>query len=343
MRRQFDDEDERPGWFWRFAKGGLAAVVLGAGVVVALSVYVLPPPPEPPAPAEEPAGPVMISGIEVSTTPAYSADPAAPGDGDAGAPDPQAPDAAAPEPAALEPVELSGPAISVNAAPFDAAPDTPLVAVVLDNAASAPLLHALFFSTGLPLNIGVVAGAGGDRETAAAARAAGLEVVAELPLTRAGASGGAALEYGLAEAEAASRTLTLMRRLPEAVAATPALDAPAAPNASVLLGMLGALTPLGFGYVEHGLAPEQRSAAATGMDAFIGVSRHRIPAGASAVEAIAVLDRAAAEAVAGGGAVVFAAPGEQVILALQLWGDAGAGSLARLAPLSAVIGRQRGG
>ena len=71
MRKRFDDEDQRPGGFWRFVKGVLVAAVLGAAAVVALSVYVLPPPKPPaPEPVEAEAGPEMVSGIEVATTPA---------------------------------------------------------------------------------------------------------------------------------------------------------------------------------------------------------------------------------------------------------------------------------
>ncbi len=75
MRKRFDDEDERPGGFWRFVRGVVFALVVSVGAVAALSVYVLPPP-EPPAPAPEPveaeAGPEIVSGIEVATTPAYT-------------------------------------------------------------------------------------------------------------------------------------------------------------------------------------------------------------------------------------------------------------------------------
>ena len=331
MRKRFDDDDKRPGGFWRFLKGMLLALTVSAGAVAALSVYVLPPP-EPPAPEPEPAaaGPEMVSGIEVATTPAYTAA--------------AAPDAPEPEPETLSPVEFSGPALSVNAAPFDAEPGTPLVAVILDDTASNPLLHEMLFSMNMPLTVGIIPGGGGDRVTATAARAAGFEVVAQLPLAGQGQSGGAGLEYGLPEAEAANRTLTLMQRLPMAVAASRPLDAAVPPNASVLRGMVGALAPLGFAYVDHGVAPEDSSAAVmAGLGGIIGVSRYTIPAGANAAEIIALLDMAAADAARRGGAVVFAAPGVQLILALQLWGGEGSGNLARLAPLSAVIRRQRGG
>jgi polysaccharide deacetylase 2 family uncharacterized protein YibQ len=332
-KRNYDDDEPKPGWFWRFVKGVLFAVVVSAAAVVVLSVYVLPPPkllePEPVAET----GPEIVSGIEVSATPAYT--------------NPASPDASAEsatEAEVLEPVVLSGPAPSVNAASFDSAPGTPLVAVVLDDTAANPLLHELLFSMELPLTVGVVAGDGGDRETATAARAAGFEVVAQLPLAAKGQSAGAALEYGMPEDEAAERTLTLMQRLPMAMAAGRALNSPAQPNATVLNGMVSVLEPLGFAYVDHGVAQGDHSIfAAPGLAMPIGVSRFTIPPGATAADVIAVLDLAAADAVRDGGAVVFATPGEQLVLALQLWGDEGAGSLARLAPLSAVIRRQNGG
>ena len=68
-----------------------------------------------------------------------------------------------------------------------------------------------------------------------------------------------------------------------------------------------------------------------------------MPPGAGAADILTVLDMAAADAALSGGAVVFAAPGEQLILALQLWGGEGSASPARLAPLTAVIRSQGGG
>ena len=50
MRKRFDDEDERPGGFWRFVRGVLFALVVSVGVVAALSLFVLPPPAPPPPP-----------------------------------------------------------------------------------------------------------------------------------------------------------------------------------------------------------------------------------------------------------------------------------------------------
>jgi len=330
VRKRFDDEDERPGGFWRFVRGVLFALVVSVGVVAALSLFVLPPPAPPPPPPEPVAvetGPEMVAGIEVSTMPA-----------DIGTTVPEA------QPEILGPIELPGPAFSVNAVPFEVAPGTPLLAVVLDDTASDPRLHAMLFAANLPLTVGVVAGGGGDRVTAQAAREAGFEVVMQLPLARPGQSVGAGLEYGLSEAEAADRTLRLIQRLPMAVAASRPLAAPALPNASVLQGMLSVLSPLGFAYVDHGVGPTDRSSiVASGLGGIVGVSRHTIPAGASAAEILAVLDRAAADASRRGGAVVFAVPSEQLIAALQLWGGEGSAGVARLAPLSAVIRRQGGG
>ena len=329
MRKRIDDEEERPRWIWRFLRGVLVSVLVSAAAVAVLSIFVLAPP-VPPPPPQEPVdtGPEIVSGIEVSTTPAYT--------------NPSATDAAEPEPETLGLVELSGPALLVNAAAFEVEPETPLVAVILDDTAANPLLHGLLFAIDTPLTVGVVAGGGGDRETAAAARAAGLEVVAQLPLVRQGQSGGGELEYGLSEADAAERTLTLMQRLPMAVAAARPLAAAAPPNAPVLRGMAATLAPLGFAYVDHGVEPGERSIlVARELAIPVGVSRFTIPAGATAAQAIAVLDRAATDE--SGGAVVFAALGEPLLLALQLWGGEGSARPARLAPLSAVIRRQRGG
>ena len=375
VKRIIDDDEQRPGWFWKFVRGVLIAILVSAAAIAALSIYVLPPPELPPEPevAEQPAGPEMIGGIEVSKEPAYT-NPAASDQAasepatteantneaattETGTPETGIPETvttesgsteqpvqqAADQTGTLEPVVLSGPALTVNSEPFDATDDLPLVAVILIDTAANPLLHEVLFSVKLPLTIGVVAGGGGDRETATAARAAGFEVVAELPVAAQGASGGAALEFGMAEEEVATRTLTMMQRLPMAVGALRGQAVPPLDYA-VLRGILEALTPLGFGYVDHGVAPGSSSPAkAAREDAFVGVSSFRIPTGASAAEVISGLDLAAADAVKKGGAVVLAVPDEQVILALQLWGEGGVGNLARLGPLSAVIRRQNGG
>lgn len=347
MRKRHDDKEKRPLDIWRFVRGVITALLVSAGAVAVLSIYVLPPPKPPPEPEEVAAdtGPEIISGVEVSTQPAYTV-PVITTSPDAGPADasPSEDAAVAPEPGTFGKVELSGPALTVNAAAFESEPGTPLVAVVLDDTASNPLLHELLFSTRLPLTVGVVVGGGGDWETATAARKAGFEVVAQLPFALEGQPGGAGLEYGISRDEAANRTLTLIQRLPMAVAASRPLTAGTPPNAIVLGGIIDALAPLGFAYLDYVLTPEDEPTAVTvELDRVVGVSRYVIPAGANAAMAVSVLDQAAADAARRGGAVVFAAPDDQLILALQLWGGEGSLSTARLAPLSAVIRRQNGG
>jgi len=205
MARKFDDDDEeRRGGFWRFLKGVIFALVLSAVGVWALSVYVLPPPVIP-EPEPEQTGPVMVDGIEVSKEPAYTGTP---GQGDA----------QAPEPATAEPLDLGGPAMVVNSVPFSGDLAAPIVAVVLDDTAAQPLLHPLSFATELPLTIGIVAGAGGEAETAKAARDAGFEVVAQVQILAAGTPDGSSLQYDLEEADAALRTLNLLQQVTSAVA-----------------------------------------------------------------------------------------------------------------------------
>ncbi len=135
-----------------------------------------------------------------------------------------------------------------------------------------------------------------------------------------------------------------MRRLPMAVAAARPMATPAPPGHVVLGGILEALGPLGFAWLEHGVGPDGAPSLATdGVDRIVAVSRFTIPAGATAAEAHAVIDRAAAHAAESGAAVVLAKAEEPVLLALQLWGGDEAETSAQLAPLSAVIRRQNGG
>jgi len=334
-----DDEDKRKRWFRGFLWGTVVSVGASAAAIVVLSVFVLPPPELPPEP-EVSTGPTMINGIEVSDAPAYTdAGTAESGEADAGG----ATDAPSEAEAPVGPVELSGPALVVNAVPFQADPETPLVAVVLDDINGVPQLQDALFTLKMPLTVGVVVGDGGDRETASAARKAGLEVLAQLRLERQGGASSGGLEYGMPEDEATKRTLTLIQRLPMAVAVSRPLASIAPPNATLLRGMKDALTPLGFAYVDNGLAPgEETLATRTGADAIVGLSYFTIPAGADAAAAHAVLDEAAAAAAEQGAAVVFAVPSEDLVLALDLWGGAGSVNVAALAPLSAAVLRQQG-
>ncbi len=337
MRRRIDDDEERPPWGWRLTKGVLTGIVVCGAAVAAISIYVLPPP-APPPPAQTASGdPKVVDGIEVSSGPAYfgQAEP-----GDDATTEPEAVSDEVP----TGPIELSGPALAVNAAPFEAAPDEPLLAVVLDDAGADPLLHETLFALDMPLTIGVVAGAAGDVVTARKAQNAGFEVVAELPLARPDASEGAVLEYGMDAQLAAERTMLLMRRLPMAVAATRPLAALAPPDGRMLDGILDALGPLGFAYLVHGVEPGALPPMISdGLDRIVAVSRFTIPAGATAADAHGILDRASAEAEERGGAIVVAKAEEPILLALQLWGGDEAVTTTRLAPFSAVVRRQHGG
>lgn len=343
MRRRYDDEDERPSWIWRLVKGIFAGIVVCGAAAAAISIFVLPPPAPPPPPqtAENDGEPKVVDGIEVATRPAYFGISDA--DGEAAGTEPvQKADAVSRE--ATGPIELSGPALVVNAAAYEAEPETPLVAVVLDDTGANPMLHEALFALDMPVTVGVVAGGAGDDATARAARGAGFEVVAELPIVAPGEAEGAVLEYNLPAEIAAERAALLMRRLPMAVAATPPLAASLPPDRGVLKGILETVGPLGFAYVVHGVplgapAPVNSS----GFEWIVGVSRFTIPSGATAAEAHGVLDRAAAEAEDTGAAIVMAAADEEALLALQLWAGGGAVGAAQLAPLSAVIRRQNGG
>ena len=101
MRKRHDEEEKRPLDIWRFVRGVVSALLVSAGIVAVLSIYVLPPPKPPPEQEEVAAdsGPVMISGVEVSTQPAYTV-PAITSSPDAGPADasPTEEAAVAPEP-----------------------------------------------------------------------------------------------------------------------------------------------------------------------------------------------------------------------------------------------------
>jgi len=326
MRKKWQDDDDRPGWFWKFVRGVLASVLVCGFAIAAISLFVLPPaelPPEKPA-AEAPTEPTEIGGIEVSKEPAYST--AAP--------------AGVPVEEASSPIALDGPALQVNAAAFAADAQVPLVAVVLDDTAAYPLLRPLWLALTVPVTVGVVAGRDGDRETAEAARKAGFEVVAQLPLVPAGAALGDDLEYGMPEPEATRRAEALMQRLPMAIAASRPKSAGRPPSGPVLTGINAALAPHGYAYLDQGVEMQDSAPGKiAGMTVPVAASRYVIEAEDDLLAAIAALDAAAADAVIRGGAVVVATPSETLFGALLLWGGEGTDNAAKLAPLSAVMGR----
>ncbi len=336
MARTYDDDEPRPGGFWRFLKGMLSALILSAIVFWVMSVYILPPPVIPVPVTELDTGPEIVDGIVVSDEPAYS------NTDQSTEPEPEA------EPEPQGTASLEGPAMVVNAAEFAGDLQGPLVAVVLDDTSALPLLHQLLFSLDMPITVGVVAGGEGDVDTAEAARNAGFEVVAQLPIAPPGESGGSVLEYALPEEDSALRTLTLMQRMHMAVAVSRPLASVIPPDEPVLGGISGVVGPLGFAYLDHSVSPGSESSAkvsglAEAKGALVEVSRHTIQAGASAAEAHAVLDGASADAAERGWAVVVAAPSEELVQALLLWAGEGEGGLAQLAPLTAVIRKQIGG
>jgi polysaccharide deacetylase 2 family uncharacterized protein YibQ len=359
-----DRDDETEGhWFFKFLRGAIAGAIICVVALIALSLFVLPPAELPP-PVESAAdsGPKVVDGIEVATAPVPAeivAGAAAPqagtgqaGTGEVGAgqaanPAPEAtaaPAAPAPIDIAASPALLAGPALEVNAAPFEAPEGMPLVAVVLDDTAADPLLLDALFSVKLPLTIGVVAGRDGDREVATRARAAGMEVVAQLPLAAPGQGGGTALEPGLTPGEAGTRTEALIQRLPMAVAASRPLAAPGLPDPATLQGMAAPVAAFGYAYLDHGVSPgEQSLLGVMGLGLSLGTSRYVLPAGSDPARILVTLDQAATDAGPGGGAVILAAPSQTLLDALLLWGGEGSVSAGALAPLSAVIARQGAG
>jgi polysaccharide deacetylase 2 family uncharacterized protein YibQ len=327
MRKKWQDEDDRPGWFWKFVRGVLVSILVCGFAIAGISLFVLPPaelPPEKPAEVA-PAEPTVIGGIEVSQEPAYSSATAPAGE---------------PAEEALAPLALDGPALSVNAAAFEADPQVPLIAVVLDDTAAQPLLRPLWQALTVPVTVGVIAGRDGDREVAEAARGAGFEVVAQLPLAPPGAAVGDDLEYGMPESEVTGRTEALMQRLPMAVGASRPMAAGRPPSGPVLTGIGAALAAHGFAYLDLGVELQDTAPGKiAGLPVEVAASRYEISADDDLVAAIAVLDAAASDAAIRGGAVVIAAPSETLFGALLLWGGEGTDNPARLAPLSAVIGR----
>lgn len=253
------------------------------------------------------------------------------------------------EVAALAParvIELAGPALKVNARVFDAPPNAPLMAVVLEDPARGAIAANAMALLTMPLTFAVRPDRAGAQDLADAARAAGHEILAQLPLSApkdgeqpTSLFAGAASPQGLSTV-----TQNYLADLGSAIGATVPSDAPVLNDQSAMEAILAPLAPHGFAYLDlkSGIGSTGRRISESSGFEYAESNRYAGPE-ATEEQIYQILDGAAFQARRKGTAIVSVAASSAALKAVVRWGLERGGQEVWFAPLSAVIARQKAG
>ena len=233
-------------------------------------------------------------------------------------------------------LQLEGPALEVNAVPFESDGTTPLVAVILTGAGRTDLTDETLLSLAVPLTLALAAEDREDTRLAAAAKLAGYEVVAELPVRA--EAGTDALSLGMSDVDLADRVAALLSRLWMSVGAMPRFADGVEGGDRFSRAFIAVLERNGFAYVTPvggEVAGAQSVADAFGVPFVAGDVSVADDVGSDA--AYNALDRAA-EAARSGGTAVLRGPASRAMLeGILRWSLERSEGEARIAPLSAVV------
>ncbi|MEO0821096.1 MAG: divergent polysaccharide deacetylase family protein [Pseudomonadota bacterium] len=294
---------------------------------------------------EAEGAPPVESAVEPPPTPQAAATPDAPPETEPQpearlAPEPE------PEPEPADPVlALAGPALTVNALSYEtAAGKVPVALVLLDGGKADGLDPAMLSAITAPLAVGVISGTEGATDLAGAARAAGHEVVVELPFDELDGRvpARAVVDPGLDTAALEARLTAALARVQEGVAVMAVSGR--GPAKATAPGLFEPLSRHGFGFVEPrtlGGRDNMRAAQRAGLSA---ISADRtVPATATEAQVYQMLTVAAGVAKRQGSAVIVAPASPATLRAAMQWTLEGARGGAELAPLSAVMRLRAGG
>ena len=243
--------------------------------------------------------------------------------------------------------ELDGPALTVNARDFEAPEGAPLLAVVLEDAGNGAVPNEALTLMTMPLTLAIRANGEGARELAEAARGAGHEILAELPIDReeegvAVAPG--ALASSVPPEQLDALTNQYLAELDLAVGATAPVDVRMLNNQRAMEVVLSPVATHGFAYVDlkAGIgSAARRIAGETGL-VYVESNRY-VPVDATEEQVYQMLEGASFQARRKGSAVVAVSASQQALKALVRWGLERGGQEVWFAPLSAVIARQKDG
>lgn len=229
------------------------------------------------------------------------------------------------------------PSFAANARDFDAPKGAPLMAVVLEDPGRGGVQPDALALLTMPLTVAVRPDRSGAGVLAGAARAAGHEVLAQLPLEDAGV----AANRPQVLADAARNHLADMT---EAIGATVPASAPLLQDQAALEAILTPLARDGFTYLDlaSGVGSAARRISQSAGFAYAESNRYAGPE-ATEEQIYEVLDGAAFQARRRGTAIVSVAASQAALKAVVRWGLERGGQEVWFAPLSAVVARRKEG
>ncbi|MBY8975800.1 divergent polysaccharide deacetylase family protein [Rhodobacteraceae bacterium NNCM2] len=240
-------------------------------------------------------------------------------------------------------VSADSPAWERNAVEFSVANGTPLVAIVLESPDTSDVPFDVIAALGLPLTMGIEPVTETAIAYGSAARAAGFELVARIPmLDRREPGASADLIHPAMSADEIGQTVNrLVGHMPEAVAVSGAGGRLSASNAGMVEAVITAIHPDGYAYLDDsGQANSAAPEIAERLGADIAGDVRVVTPDMTDEQIYRLFEVAAQSASATGTAVVTAPANVEVLISLQRWALERNGRDARLAPLSAVIGKK---
>ncbi|MEM1298759.1 MAG: divergent polysaccharide deacetylase family protein [Pseudomonadota bacterium] len=253
------------------------------------------------------------------------------------------------ETAALDPVpeiSLPGPAVEVNARAFDAPANAPLLAVVLEDPGSAGLAPGAMALLTMPLTFAVRPDRDGAVELAGAARSAGHEVLAQLPLVAPDGNVETPTSFSRATSpeDLANATRRALAGLEVAIGATTPTGSTIVNDRRAMEAILAPLGENGFAYLDlkSGIGSTAQRISEAGGFAYAESNRYA-EGSADENEIYQMLDGAAFQARRQGTAIVTVGATSDALKAIVRWGLERGGQEVWFAPLSAVIARRQDG
>ncbi|MEM7238100.1 MAG: divergent polysaccharide deacetylase family protein [Pseudomonadota bacterium] len=292
-------------------------------------------------PAEVPDTPEALSPQE-APDPASSPQsglPATPPPETQTAPDAQDPNLAVR--ATPETAPTSDPAWQRNAVPFESAPDTPLIAIILEAPNESDIPQDLILGLGLPITLAVTPWSDVEATFGVSAKAAGYEIVARLPV-RDREDQSSAVEVihpGLSAPEVQDLTQRYLARMPSVVAASHFGGRLASRNTALMRAMVREIEAAGFAYIDQPGRTTQSAPAARTTTTPMVSKISRIAGGLTDQQVYRLIESAAQAASRDGNAVMSVVTERASLIGIQRWALERNGKVARLAPLSAVLSR----
>lgn len=233
-----------------------------------------------------------------------------------------------------------------NATSFAVEPGVPLLAIIVDNAASGGIPADALANIGVPVTFGVIPdGSGASLAFADAAIAARHEVLIQIPMEPKGPAdpGPEAIYVRMTDAEIAAQTRRLATRLEAAVGAMNQMGSRATEDRRVMDAVMAEIARAGLAFVDSRTTLRTVAGPAAEAAEVPYLRNTRFVAAESTPQlVIDAIERAARDAQRDGVAIVIGPPSEAMLQGILRWSIEQNGRVARLAPVSAVIRRIEG-